>query len=43
MLVLAERDAPRIREFEEAGYMVLQRPLALAELVRLVAKGRAQR
>ena len=43
ILVLADRDAPCIREYEDAGFMVLQRPLALAELVRLVAKGRAQR
>jgi CheY-like chemotaxis protein len=38
VLVLAERDAPCTREYEDAGFMVLERPLALAEVVRLVAK-----
>jgi CheY-like chemotaxis protein len=38
VLVLAERDPPCTREYEDAGFMVLERPLALAEVVRLVAK-----
>ncbi len=40
VLILTERDAPSVGEYEDAGFMVLERPLPLAELVRLVAKGR---
>ncbi len=37
VLILTERDSPSVREYEEAGFMVLERPLPLAELVRLIA------
>ncbi len=37
ILILTERDSPSVREYEDAGFMVLERPLPLAELVRLVA------
>jgi hypothetical protein len=43
VLVLAERGSPAIAEYEEAGCMVLERPLALAEVARLVASGAAPR
>jgi signal transduction histidine kinase len=36
VLILTERDSPSVREYEEAGFMVLERPLPLADLVRLV-------
>jgi signal transduction histidine kinase len=43
VLILTERDAASLGEYEDAGFMVLERPLPLAELVRLVAKGGAAR
>ncbi len=43
VLILTERDSPSVREYEDAGFMVLERPLPLAELVRLIAKGGAVR
>ena len=36
VLILTERNSPSVREYEEAGFMVLERPLPLADLVRLV-------
>jgi signal transduction histidine kinase len=39
VLILTERDAASVGEYEDAGFMVLERPLPLAELVRLVVKG----
>lgn len=41
VLVVTERDSPAIAEYEEAGCMVLERPLVLAEVARLVAGGEA--
>jgi signal transduction histidine kinase len=41
VLVLAERDDASVREYEDAGCMVLERPLALAELIRLIDGNRA--
>jgi len=39
VLILTERGAASVGEYEDAGFMVLERPLPLAELVRLVVKG----
>ena len=39
VLILTERGASAVAEYESAGFMVLERPLALAELVRLIARG----
>ncbi|MGE5154781.1 MAG: two-component system sensor histidine kinase NtrB [Bdellovibrio bacteriovorus] len=39
VLVLTERDAPAASAYEDAGFLVLERPLPLAELVRLIATG----
>ncbi len=43
VLILTERDAPSVGEYEDAGFLVLERPLPLAELVRLVVAGGAAR
>jgi hypothetical protein len=43
VLIATERDSPAVREYEDAGFMVLERPLPLAELVRLIAKGGSPR
>jgi len=43
VLILTERGAPAVTEYEDAGFMVLERPLPLAELVRLIARGNAPR
>jgi signal transduction histidine kinase len=39
VLIMTERDSPAVREYEDAGFMVLEQPLPLAELVSLIAKG----
>lgn len=39
VLVLAERGSPAVAEYEAAGFMVLERPLPLAEVARLAAGG----
>ncbi len=43
VLVLADRGSSAIAEYEEAGCLVLERPLALAEVARLLAGGGAPR
>jgi signal transduction histidine kinase len=43
VLVLVERGSPVTAGYEEAGWLVLERPLALAEVARLVASGGAPR
>ena len=39
VLILTQRGSSAVREYEDAGFMVLERPLPLAELVRLIATG----